>query len=1625
DGITDLQLNVTGSIEGENIGAIQGNVDLNATGDVNLYQIRAVDSTVKIEAGKGATDISDGGSLRFDNAIIRKSDMALAANDTIGMHQREGGGTDCSEYGQRVFIRVDEDDTDAVSSLTLTANRQIGEEDNHLVVDIPEAVTLKIPVVGDLFADSLELEPKVTRSGEEKDVRITKDDLAYDLIKPVGHPDNPMVNEFMGTEVETGKNVDGDYLAHITDKIQSAELPFQTNEEIAGRIVDQKGSDWAEPLDKTTVLGLMEDPVSSETINAAVSENTISKVLEDLRTTEKPVSETDRELVSWIVDNNPGYEELAKRLADGDTLTDDEVAAVLTNYSPDSTKEESWKNAQIAAILKTTDELSQPIGADALWTALKESNSEDEKLAILTALLDLQTADGSTVKPVTDLSGLLNSLLTEEEMAQLMEQAIAASEIPAEAAGGYTDPEPKPIHVAIGESTGRTNLYNDGDIDITVTGPSDLTAELIRSERGDVSVDVQDGSILTTGDGKENILGADVNLKASEDIGTDTDAVDLQQRDNTPTVVVNVESETPTGEKTGTVHLDENGNWVMDTAVSYDWIRKDIDDAAMRLDAEATNGDINLNEVEGDTGLGQISAEKGDVTITTDGDVSDARTEAEKTSGDENITSGGDTEVNAENGSVGTREEPIDVNVGGHMTVNDQGDIHVVSTEDLSITADTQEGVVNVHSDQDLYLDNTAAAAGGTGNMIIQEATAGGDATVNVTGDITGRTETDTDGNETTTESAVSANGNADVTAGGDVSDTTVTAGKDAGVTAGGDVNTTNVTAGDTASVTADGEIRTDNGALFSGDSVELLADADNDGKGSVGTAENPVHVDTASGNSGTGSLSASGTEVYVEEETGDLALKEVTAAVGDAEITSPGNVTDAKPGSPVQNAADAQQAASDAQNLADAAADKADVLDKHATRLEEEAQKARDEADAAIAEAAQAAADAAAKNADATIAEAAAVLAKQEAQNVQDDIDLIDHQIELIQNNTGLTDEEKATQIEAQKALKEPLLETLAEKEQAAKEAQEKAEALRKEADEAAAEASDLNDIATAKDAEANAKKADATNARSDANTAAADAAAAKTAADAAKATADVAVTAADSADQTVETKGDLIIHAGGSVGSDTEPLETSVGGDLSIGAPGNIAIANQGDLNVKDLNADGNAAADRDISLTAGGELSADTVITGEKAEINTLHGNAGSESKPLELDVDRLSGTVTGDADLINHGDLTVDDLTVSGELDLTAEGSLKGGDAAPGTANITADTARLHADGDVGETGDPLETAINAISVSGDDVEFHSIKDTTIDKITGDDIHVAVDGEIYTGTSDLKVVPGYPTANIVGDNLTLDTTGGISEEDDPLYVYIPGELNVNNQTDDPYVINLYGKGTPTPPGPGPSPGPGYDGSEKNVNQFNKTWLIAWAQYLRRHETGGLVFRADWSAAPYQTAELRRSETDADTLTLSFDGWSMTLKDVAGTDCAEGRICGIFATNDDGTDLAKDHRYLLLTAEFRRILQKMGFRWIVFRVDDIALLIDLNALERSGEYIFGLDPSGKIMDALMVLWYEEEAVLRLENGAFTGPGADHYGDAVFFSEVSDDSPFESAGAVYHTFAEFVSGETAEFAA
>ena len=189
--------------------------------------------------------------------------------------------------------------------------------------------------------------------------------------------------------------------------------------------------------------------------------------------------------------------------------------------------------------------------------------------------------------------------------------------------------------------------------------------------------------------------------------------------------------------------------------------------------------------------------------------------------------------------------------------------------------------------------------------------------------------------------------------------------------------------------------------------------------------------------------------------------------------------------------------------------------------------------------------------------------------------------------------------------------------------------------------------------------------------------------------------------------------------------PLDTKVGGGVTVGAPGDVNIANKGDLNITNLDADGNAAADRDVTLTAGGDLNSDKQIKADNAEINTVDGNVGSSDNPLDLSVDHLDGTISGDgqnpgtgnATITNDKDLEIGDLTAAGELNLNVKGTITGEQKADGEdpANVTAKKADITATGDVGTTDKPLTTAVDELSInSGGDVNVNSTKSTTIER-----------------------------------------------------------------------------------------------------------------------------------------------------------------------------------------------------------------------------------------------------------------------------------------------------------------------
>ena len=186
------------------------------------------------------------------------------------------------------------------------------------------------------------------------------------------------------------------------------------------------------------------------------------------------------------------------------------------------------------------------------------------------------------------------------------------------------------------------------------------------------------------------------------------------------------------------------------------------------------------------------------------------------------------------------------------MTASAESDVNVSTTENLSITADSQTGKLNIAGDKNLTVDNTVSSAGGTGDMSIGNIVAGGNVSVNAKGDMQAA----------------------------------------------------------------------DDSSLVSGDNIALNAG------GSIGTAEQPLRLDTAAGDTGSGSLKAiGGGNVTVEEIDGDLAIDSVVSG-GNTNITADGGITDTNDDA-IADAADSQKKADDAKNLADAAQSEADVMDE------------------------------------------------------------------------------------------------------------------------------------------------------------------------------------------------------------------------------------------------------------------------------------------------------------------------------------------------------------------------------------------------------------------------------------------------------------------------------------------------------------------------------------------------------------------------------------------------------------------------------------------------------------------------------------------------------------------------
>ena len=393
--------------------------------------------------------------------------------------------------------------------------------------------------------------------------------------------------------------------------------------------------------------------------------------------------------------------------------------------------------------LKDLDELMQAgdyaaLG-DMLADALTGTKQDPENAAVIpmvsdemaTAWLGNAIAQGDVV----DLGSTLTSILTQEEILALIEEAWNLADYDGMSETKPSDPEARALNLSIGVSTGMSGIWNEGSINIT-QDEGDFTAEEIRSERGDVSIASMGGDILGVEDETTDVSGRKIKLTAQGSIGDETHALETDQRTNRLELVGNITE--PVKDENGNYNIklveraavDEAGNpmtqWVLDVAVQYDWLRVDDPQEETRLDAEAGE-DIFIREAAGNAGLGSVQA-GGDVRLEAPGTILDVCEDAETS---QNITAGGNAELTSGTGAIGDRDGYITIDVTGRVTARAQGDICLSDAADLDLIADSAEGQINADAAGNLNLSNADQA-----DMVIGPVHAQGDVVIVSNGSI-------------------------------------------------------------------------------------------------------------------------------------------------------------------------------------------------------------------------------------------------------------------------------------------------------------------------------------------------------------------------------------------------------------------------------------------------------------------------------------------------------------------------------------------------------------------------------------------------------------------------------------------------------------------------------------------------------------------------------------------------------------------------------------------------------------------------------------------------------------------------------------------------------------------------
>ena len=972
-------------------------------------------------------------------------------------------------------------------------------------------------------------------------------------------------------------------------------------------------------------------------------------------------NQTAEELTDWITADMAreewqtliSVEALASQIEQG-TIAQATLEALLVD-GVDVTYQDVWQ----MLLDKDYDGLGQML-ADTLPKTQIDPVTQQEVQIVSDELATAWLQEAIAGKQVDNLAEVLGGLMTQEEILDLIEQAWEQAGYEDVAEPEPEDPPARELNVSIGESTGETHMWNEGDIHIT-QDQGDFTAADVHSERGDVSIETKNGDILGAQSDTPNVYGREIDLKASGSIGSEEQPLTTEQQANRPTLVGNITEpvkdndgnykiELVEREVTETVLepvldaygqpmldadgqpimqevekpvLDAEGNpvteWVAQIEITYEWLRVDYPQEATRLDATAGE-DIHIAETTGDLGLGNVSA-GGDAEISAPGSILDVRADDE-TQG--NLTAGGDANLTSETGTIGTNDEYLDIDVDGTTTARAEGDINISDRADLDLVADTAEGQVNADAVGDIDLSNSDPNT----DLVIGPINAGGDAEITATGSLV------------------------------------------AGDPLGHDAQVT-------------------------GENIGLNAQG-----GDVGTEETPILVDTDSENGGTLSVDAAG-DGYVTELDGDVILDEVTTG-GDMTLVSPGNVTDVDDEQKVVDAVDAVKDAEEARSEADNMQAQADILKDYAGeggRLEHDLNKEAAE------EALKAVQDELAKAEETLDAlEDQLEELKNDPEATQEQIDAVQDQIDQQQEKVDELTDAATDRQEALDKIEDAINDAKHNADEAQKEADrlsQIAEELEKAALEALEEAQNAGDtITTGGDLTIDAGGAigEEDNALGMDVGGVIDITVGDPTEDGVdiESTGDVNFEPIEGEHVSIDALGDIqasgddgerdivagelnISTPGGDVGSEERPIRVSVDELTAMGEE--VHIENDKDLIIDSvIGGDVNLDVDGDVISGDNGD---NPNIVADDLTIDA-EGDIGSQDDPLHTDVDHIDAE--GEDIYLDNDSGNLDIGHIDGDhVEIETDGSVTGGP-------IEADDLIIDAGGDVGKEDDPLEIIV---------------------------------------------------------------------------------------------------------------------------------------------------------------------------------------------------------------------------------------------------------------------------------------------------------------------------------------------